>query len=71
MECITDIQNPVSESMHSRYINVDSEGVIMCHWTVGMIKTNTLNLRTPIFTVVCDKSTCIIAVYFLNTWSNE
>ena len=47
MECITDIQNPVSESMHSRYINVDSEGVIMCHWTVGLI--NMINCAFLIF----------------------
>ena len=51
MEFNSDIQNTISESMHSRDINVDSEGVIMFHWTVGLIKINTLNLRTPIYTV--------------------
>ena len=45
MEFITDIQNPLSEFMHIRYINVDYEGVKMCHRNVGMIKINTLNMR--------------------------
>ena len=43
----------------------------MCHWTVGLIKSNTLNMITPIFTLDCNKCLCIITVVFLNTWSNE
>ena len=39
MEYITTIQNIGSESMHICNINVDSEGVGMCHWTVGLIKS--------------------------------
>ena len=71
LEIITDIQNTARDSMHIHNINVDSEGVIMCHGTVGLRKINTLNLITPIFTVVCNKFPCIITVTFLNTWRNE
>ena len=70
MRCITDIQNTGSESMHSRDRNVGSEGVSMCHCTVGMIKTNTLNLRTPICTVACKMFLRIRIFAFLNAWSN-
>ena len=70
MEIITDIENTVSEYMHSRYSNVDSEGFIMFHGTVGMIKINALNLRTPIFTVACNTFPCIRAVAFLNNLCN-
>ena len=59
VEIITDIQNPDSESMHIQNSNVDYEGVIIYHRTVGLVKINTLNLRTPIFTVVCNNYTCI------------
>ena len=48
MEFINDIQNPGSESIHIHNSNVDSEEFSMCHWTVGLIKINTLNMRTPI-----------------------
>ena len=43
----------------------------MWHWNVAMIKTNTLNLRTPICKVTCNKFLSIIIVAFINTWSNE
>ena len=71
LECIIDILNPGSNSMHSRNRNVDSEGVNMCHWTVRPIKTNTLNVRTPIFKVACNKFPYITTVVLLNTWINE
>ena len=32
LEWITDIQNTGSEYMHICDRNVDSEGLIMCHW---------------------------------------
>ena len=70
LEHITVIQNIGSESMHSRDINIGSEGFIMCHWTVVLIKINTLNLITPIRKVACNKFPCIRTVAFLNTWSN-
>ena len=35
-----------SASVHSNR-NVDYEVVIIFHWTIGLIKINTLNLRTP------------------------
>ena len=57
--------------MHIRDINVDSEWSIICHWTVGLIKINTFNIITPIWTVVCNNFTFIITVAFLNTCSNE
>ena len=65
MELITDIQNHVSESIHSYDTNFDSEGVIMCHWTVGLIKINTFNLKTPIYTVACNTFPCIRTVALL------
>ena len=68
---ITDIQYPGSESMHRRDINVDSEGFIMYHRTLGLIKINSLDMITPICTVVCKIFPCIITVTLLNTWSNE
>ena len=51
--------------------NVDSEWVSMCQQTVLLIKINTLNLRTPICTVACNKFPCIITVTFLTPRSNE
>ena len=69
LKYITDIQNPGSESMHICNSNVDSEGVRMCHWTVWLIKTNTLNLRTLIFTVTGKYISCVITVqkyFYLN-----
>ena len=57
--------------MHSHDRNVDSELVSMCHWTVGLIKINTLTMRTPICTVACNEFPCIITVAFLNNWINE
>ena len=51
LKFIAGIQNTGSDSMRSCYSNVDSEGVSMCHWTVLLIKINTLNMRTPNFTV--------------------
>ena len=63
---ITDIQNYGSESMHICDRNVDYKGFSMCHWTVVLIKINTLNLRTPIFTVARKELTCIITVAPLN-----
>ena len=56
LKCITDIQSPGSDSMHTRDSSFDSEGVNIFHWTVGLIKINTLNLGTPIYTVECKKS---------------
>ena len=43
----------------------------MCHGTVGMIKTNTLNMITPICIVVCNTFLSIRTVKFLNTCINE
>ena len=57
LEFITDIQNPGSESMHSRDSNVYSEGFIVCHWTIGLTKINTLNMRTHMCTVTRNKCT--------------
>ena len=71
MEWITDIQNPGSDYMHICNINVDYEEVSMCHCNVGLIKINTLNLRTPICTVNCNTFPCIRTAAFLNTSSNE
>ena len=71
LECITDIQNPGSESMHSHNRNVDSEGFIMCYKTVGTIKINILNLRTTICTVACKTFPYIGTSTLLNTWINE
>ena len=71
LKYITDIQNIGSEPMHIRDRNVDSEGVSMCHWTVGLIKIKILNLRTPIYTVSYEKFTCIRTVTFLNNCINE
>ena len=71
MEYITDTQNPGSEYMYIRNRNVYYEWVRMCHWTVLLIKINTFNLITPIFTVSCNGFTCIITVSLLNTCSNE
>ena len=70
MKCITDIQNPDSEYMHSHDSNVDYELVRTCHWTVVLIKINNLNMITPIFTVECNKFPYIRKVAFLNTWNN-
>ena len=71
LEFITDIQNTGRKYMHSHNSNVDSEWFIMFHWTLGLIKTNNFNLRTPIFTVACKHFPCIITVTFLNNWVNE
>ena len=57
--------------MHSRNINVDSERVSMFLWTVGLIKIDTFNTRTPIYTVACNKFTCNRTVNFLNSRSYE
>ena len=57
--------------MNSRNRNVDYEGVSMCHWNVGLIKVNTLNMITPIYTVECNKCTYIRTFNFFNTSSNE
>ena len=70
LECITDIKNPGSDSMHSHNINFDSEGFRMCHRTLELIKINTFNLITPIFTVMCNKFPFIVTVAFFNTWRN-
>ena len=71
MECITGIQNLVSESIHSGDKKIDSELVRMCHCTVGLITINTLNMGTPVLTVACNKFPCIRTGAFPNTWSNE
>ena len=71
IKLIIDIKNCGNESMHSRNRNVGSEGVIMCHWTAGLIKITTLNMRTPIFKVACNKYLFIRTVTLLNTSSNE
>ena len=71
LECITDIQSTGSKYMHIRDINVDSKGFSICQWTVVLIKTNTLNLRTPIFTVACNKFTYIRTFTFLHTCINK
>ena len=70
-ESITDIQNHGNESIHSPNINVDSEGSIMCHRTVVMIKINTFNIITPICTLACNEFSFIITISFLNTRCNE
>ena len=57
--------------MHSRNRYFGSKGVSVCQCTVGLIKINTLNMRTPIFKVMCNKCPCIKTVAFLNTWINE
>ena len=57
--------------MHRCNSNVDSEWVRMCHWTVRLIRINNFNLRTPIFTVACNKFPYIITFTLLNTRSNE
>ena len=71
LEFITDIQNTGSGSMNIRDSNVDSEGISMNHCTVGLIKPNSLNMRTPICTVVCNKFPCIRKVTFLITLINN
>ena len=43
----------------------------MCHWTVGLIKINTLNLITPIYTVACNKCPSIETVSSFNTCIND
>ena len=48
-----------SEYIYIRNRNAVSEGVRMCHGTVGVIITNTLNMRTPVCTVACKQITCI------------
>ena len=55
LESITDIQYPGNDSTYSHNINVDYEGVRICGRTVVPFRFNTLNLRTPIFTVACKK----------------
>ena len=57
--------------MHSRDRNVDPEWVIMYHWTVWLIKINTFNLGTPIWTVSRNKFLWIRTVTFLNTSRND
>ena len=71
LECISDIQNSVSESMYIRNRNVDSGLVSMCHWTFRVIKINILNLRSPICTVACNKFPCIRTVAFVYSFINE
>ena len=71
LKFITDIQNPGSESMHSCDRNVDYEGFSMCHWILGSIEINILNMITPFCTVECKNFPCIVTVTFLNTRSNE
>ena len=71
LEIITDIQNPGFKYTHIHDRNVDSEVVSMCLGTVGLIKINTLNLRTPICTVACKKFPCIRTVALLIILSNE
>ena len=71
LEWITDIKNPCSESMRIRDINVNSEGFSMCHWTVGLIKINTLNMRISICSVFCNKFPCIRTVALLITLIND
>ena len=44
IEIITYIQNTGNNSMQTLNINVDYEGLRMCHRTVELIKTNTLNI---------------------------
>ena len=34
-------------------------------------QTNTFNMVTAIFTVACNKFTCIITVVLRNNWSND
>ena len=71
LESITEIIHPGSEYMNIHYSNIYSEGVILCHRTLLMIKTNSLNLKNIIFAVMCSKFPWIITVVFLNTWSND
>ena len=71
LEQINDTQNPGREYMNSHDSNVDSEGVKMCHWTIGLIKINTLNMRTHIYTVAINKFTFTTTVALLDTCINE
>ena len=48
LKFITDIQNTGIESMYIRDSNVDYEGVIILHRTVGHIKTDNLNMKNHI-----------------------
>ena len=57
--------------MHSHNINVYYERVRLWHWTIGLIRINTFNLRAPIFTVAYNNFPCIITVTLLNTRRNE
>ena len=52
LECITDNQNPGSESMHICDRTVDSEILIMLHGSVELIKINNLDMITTILTVL-------------------
>ena len=71
LKCVTDILNPGSESMNIRDNNVGSEWVSMCHWSVGLIKINIFNLKTPICTVAGNKFPYIRTVTLLNTRIHE
>ena len=71
LEFITNVQNTIIESMHSRNSNVDSEVVSILHIIVELIRINTLNMITHIFTLACNTFPSIIAVPFLNTLINE
>ena len=70
LKFITDFYNPIIAYMYSHDSNVDSELVSMWHCTTWLIKINNLNLRTPIFAVLCNKFTCIRTVTLLNTRRN-
>ena len=71
LKIVDDMENPDWESILICDINVGSEGVIICNYIVGLIKINTLNMRTLIFTVACNEFPLIITVAFLNTCSND
>ena len=43
----------------------------MCHWNVGLIKINILNIRDHIYTVECKTFPSIITVTLLKTRINE
>ena len=71
MERINKTLYTCSESMYSRYINVDPEQISMWYWTMIWIKINALYLETPIWIVWCKFFPCTRTVTFLDTCSNE
>ena len=71
IEIFNEIQYTCSESMHSRYSNVDTERIIMWYRTIILVKFDALDLRGTICTVPWNEFTCIITVTLLDTWINK